>query len=362
MNFDERPLIVFWEVTRACPLSCKHCRAEAITSPLPGELNKEEGFRLLEEIASFGSPKPLTVFTGGDPISREDLLDLLEYARSLGLRTALAPAVSEKLFKVMDELPRLIDAVSISLDGARAETHDEIRRERGSYEMTLKALRELSGRGVRVQINTVVLKENVMELPELLKLVLELGVSAWELFFLVKVGRGIDVEDLTPQEYEDVMNFLYDASHYVTVRTVEAPFFRRVVLERSRGISRAGELYKLLREKMEELVGRPRGEPKAHTLGTRDGKGVIFVSYDGTVFPSGFMPYPLGNIRRSSLVSIYRESPLLKAIRESKFKGRCGVCKYKDLCGGSRARAYATFGDPLAEDPACPYNPVEEGL
>ncbi|ACB40816.1 TIGR04053 family radical SAM/SPASM domain-containing protein [Pyrobaculum neutrophilum] len=359
-RFHSAPLIVFWESTKACPLACKHCRADAILRPLPGELNTEEGKRLIEQVASFGDPKPLLVITGGDPLMRNDLFDLVDYAVQLGVPTSLAPAVSPNLspetLKAIRE--HGVKAISISLDGAREETHDEIRGVPGSFRNTLAAIKAAVDAGVQVQVNTVVWRKSLPELPEVVKLITDLGVKTWEVFFLIVTGRAREELDISPEEYEAAVQFLVDVSTYgIQVRTVEAPFYRRAKLERLEGKTYDSPLYRKLVERLGELMGPPRRGVDPTVVPTRDGFGIIFVAYDGTVYPSGFLPYPLGNVRRRSLVEIYRDHPLLQKMRRGEFGGRCGVCKYKDICGGSRARAFAYFKDPLAEDPACVYKP-----
>jgi radical SAM protein with 4Fe4S-binding SPASM domain len=222
--------------------------------------------------------------------------------------------------------------------------------------------------GFTIQVNTTVMRDNVEELADIAILMKEIGVPIWEVFFLIKVGRGEDVHELTPQENEDVSHFLFDASRYgLLVRTVEGPFFRRVTAWRKNlpmdvdagahfGLS---PLYDRLTGRLREALGDPTPVAHAQTAGTRDGKGIIFVGYNGDVYPAGFMPLKLGNVRERSLVEIYRDHDLLRAIRAAEFSGRCGMCDFRDLCGGSRARALAAFGDPLAEDPACVYKPAE---
>lgn len=370
LDFNKRPLLVFWEATKACMLACRHCRAEAIRRALPGELATEEGLDLIDQVAEFGvSPPPILVFTGGDPLMRRDLWQLLEYAKSKGLRVALAPAVTPALTE--DVIAKIadagVDAVSVSLDSGVAEVHDSIRGVKGTWERSIWAIREFIDYGVRVQVNTLVSRDTVETLPETVKLLVDLGVSVLEAFYIVPVGRAAQEMMLSPQEFEDVGHLLYQASKYgLVVRTTEGPSFRRISLTRmlleKRGYDAekllgVGPLYRSLREKLEKLLGPPKGSPRISTVGTRDGKGIIFVAYNGDVSPSGFMPYRLGNVRRESLVKIYRENPLLKKIRAAEFRGRCGVCEFRDICGGSRARAYMVYGDPLAEDPACPYKP-----
>jgi radical SAM protein len=367
--FDLKPLLVFWETTKACKLSCKHCRASAITEPLPGELSHEEALKLIDDLAGFGRPLPILVFTGGDPLMRKDIWELISYAKGKGFRVALAPAVSpllnESTIRKMVEYG--VDGISISLDGAHPETHDSIRGIKGVFNKTISVVKRMIEEGLRVQINTAVMRDNVMELPEIVKLLHEINVKTWEVFYLIPVGRASKSLDLTPQEWEDVSHFLYEASKYgLLVRTTEGPMFRRIALIRRvlelKGVNpdevlKPGPLYRQLVRKLREIMGAPFSEPLASTTGTRDGKGILFISYDGTVYPSGFMEYPLGNVRTRSIVEIYRENSVLKMIRSAQFKGRCGICEFRDLCGGSRARAYTVLGDPLGEDPACPYEP-----
>ena len=356
MTFTERPVLVFWETTKACPLSCVHCRASAILGPVPGELTTEEGLRVIDQVGSMGTPPPVLVFTGGDPLTRADLPELISYAKGAGVPFAVSPAVSQNLTD--GYLARLRDAgtssISISLDGARPETHDSIRGVAGTFERTLERVRAAKDIGVSVQINTAIMKANIHELPEMLPLVKGLGVKIWELFFLVQVGRGSGVLDLTPEEYESACNFAYDASRRgLVVRCVEAPFIRRVVnSRRSADDYWQDETYLAMRG---GLGGG--GDALAPTTlgprGTLDGDGIVFVGHDGTIYPGGLLPVPLGNVRKDDLATVYRTDPLLKKIRDRKFSGPCGSCSYSEICGGSRARAYAHSGDPLGSDPAC---------
>ena len=355
MDFDRRPILVFWETTRACALACTHCRASAIAAPLPGELTTAEAERLLDGTAAFGRPRPVLVATGGDVLMRADLDDVAAGARARGIPLALAPSVTP----LLDERRAAsfrglgVKVASTSLDGARAETHDGIRGVPGHFDATLEAIRRLRRHGVVVQVNTVVTRETVEELPAVARLVEETGAGIWELFFLVRVGRGARVAELTPAENGHVCHFLVDASRRgFLVRTVEAPFFRRVAAERAAGAPppRHGLYRRLVRQ-----LPPPQGPPRAQTKGTRDGRGILFVGHDGTIMPSGFLPLELGDVRRDELAVVYREHPLLRRIRAADFSGRCGRCPFRDRCGGSRARAYAATGDPLAEDPACPF-------
>ena len=361
IDYAQRPMLVFWETTRACLLACKHCRASATAQALPGELSTAEGKEFIDQVAGFGRPYPILVLTGGDCLLRPDIFELVDYATSLGIPVALSPSVTPMLTPEM--IQKIVDsgvkAVSISLDGSRAETHEGVRGIPGHFEKTVDAIRALSAAGLTVQINTTVMRTNVNELAEVAQIVKEAGAHIWEVFFLVQVGRGEVTEAVSADEHEDICNFLYDASQYgFIVRTVEAPFFRRIVNRRIAGDpAPETDLYRKLSTQLITLMGTPTNRLRAHTTATRDGKGIVFIAYDGEVYPAGFLPHGLGNIRTKSIASIYQDNPLLVQIRSSNFSGRCGYCEYADLCGGSRARAFAATGDALGEDPACAYIP-----
>jgi radical SAM protein len=363
LNFDQRPMLVFWEVTRACQLACKHCRASATAGALPGELNTAEGFHLIDQVAGLGRPYPILVLTGGDCLLRTDLFELVEHANGLSVPVALSPSVTPSLTPTMIDkmVTSGVKAVSISLDGAVPATHDGVRGISGHFEDTIKAISALSTAGLTVQVNTTVMQANVDELADVADLIARAGAHIWEVFFLVQMGRGVATDAVSPAEHEEICHFLYDASqHGFIVRTVEAPFFRRVVSRRLAGDpAPTRPLYKMLAARLETLMGPAAGRPRAHTASTRDGKGILFVAHDGEINPAGFLPLPLGNVRDETIATIYRDDPLLRRIRGAEFTGRCGRCEYADLCGGSRARAFATSGDPLGEDSACPYEPAE---
>jgi AdoMet-dependent heme synthase len=361
-DYAQRPMLVFWEVTRACQLACKHCRASATPGALPGELNTAEGISLIEQIAGFGRPYPILVLTGGDCLLRSDLFELAGYASSLGLPVCLSPSVTPML--TLEKIDRIatsgIRAVSISLDGAVGATHEGVRGIPGHFQATVHAIRALAAAGLTVQVNTTVMQANVAELADIAALTINCGAQIWEVFFLVQVGRGTALGEVSPAEHEQVCDFLYDAAHYgMIVRTVEAPFFRRIAAQRRAGHAAAGgPLYQTLTRRLRDLLGPPFTNPSAHTAPTRDGKGILFVAHNGEVYPAGFLPISLGNVRDVPVAELYRDTPLLRAIRAGEFAGRCGACEYADLCGGSRARAYAASGDPLGEDPACAYQPA----
>ncbi len=361
VDFSQRPMLVFWETTRACLLACRHCRASATTQAPPGELSTAEGRGLIEQVAGFGRPYPILVLTGGDCLLRPDLFGLVDYAVSLGIPVCLSPSVTPLLDAAMiGRIARSgVRAVSVSLDGCRRQTHDGVRGITGHFEMTTAAIAQLVDAGVTVQVNTTVMDGCVDDLPGIAALLARTGVHIWEVFFLVQVGRGAAAGSVSASAHEDLCHFLYDASAYgFIVRTVEAPFFRRVVRARRAGAPPPDTaLYRRLSGRLSGLLGPGTGHPSAHTAPTRDGKGIVFVSHDGEVYPAGFLPLSCGSIRSRPLREIYRDDPLLKSIRAARFTGRCGSCEYADLCGGSRARAYAAAGDPLGEDPACSYRP-----
>jgi AdoMet-dependent heme synthase len=357
VDFGQRPMLVFWETTQACLLACRHCRASATTRPSPDELSTAEGRGLIEQVAGFGRPYPILVLTGGDCLLRPDLFSLVDYAVSLGIPVCLSPSVTPLLdAEMIDRIARSgVRAVSISLDGSSAQVHDGVRGVPGHFDMTVAAVRDLLAAGITVQVNTTVMDANADELPAIAALLAAAGVHIWEVFFLVQVGRGATAGAISAAAHEDVCHFLYDASGYgFIVRTVEAPFFRRIVRARRAGAPPPeSERYRRLAGELTLLLGPGSRPPSAHTAPTRDGKGILFVARDGEVYPAGFLPLSLGSIRSRPLRDIYRDDPLLTAIRAARFTGRCGGCSYADLCGGSRARAFAASGDPLGEDPAC---------
>lgn len=309
-----------------------------------------------------GRPRPILILTGGDCLERPDIMELVTYASERAVPVAVAPSVTSRLTDANLHALRQhgVKSVSLSLDGARASTHDAVRGIDGHFEDTLKAVATLKRCGFTVQINTTVMATNVEELADIAVMIHEMDVDVWELFFLIATGRGTEILATSAQENEDVCNFLVDAARYgFTVRTVEAPFFRRVAAQRRElldgqfKVASTGELYQRLRRRLVDELGNSCAPPRTTTAATRDGKGIIFVAANGDVYPSGFLPMRLGNVRNKRLADIYRSNPLLRLIRDAAFTGACGTCVHKQLCGGSRARAYANSGNPLGSDPGC---------
>ncbi|OGA45198.1 MAG: radical SAM/SPASM domain-containing protein, partial [Betaproteobacteria bacterium RIFCSPLOWO2_12_FULL_63_13] len=329
--------------------------AEAVPDADPAELTTVEGRELLERVAAFGEPLPHVVLTGGDPLKRKDLFELIAAARELGLRVSVAPSATPLL--TPEALRQLhaagIDAISLSLDGSTAGDHDAIRGIPGTYERTLEAVRIACETGLPFQVNTLVCAETVDDLPAIHDLVVAVGAARWSLFFLVTVGRGQVLQPVSAARAEALLGWVAGLSGppgrgHLVVTTTEAPQLRRVVLERRRHADGTAP----------ELAPAAGGSAHA-AAGIRDGNGIVFISHTGEIYPSGFLQISTGNVRRDDVVEIYRTATLFQELRDpGGFGGRCGRCEYRWVCGGSRARAFSTSGDPLAEDPLCVYDPA----
>lgn len=343
--FDTAPFIAFWEVTRACDLVCKHCRACAVPQRNPNELSTPEGFALLDSIREMGAP--LVVLTGGDPAKREDLVELVRYGAAKGLRMGLTPSATPLVTTSL--LRELKDAglarLAVSLDGATREVHDGFRGVAGSYARTFEILREAKSIGLTTQINTSVTRKSVAQLSEIADSIAELGIELWSVFFVVPTGRAHSDDVVEADEVEHVLEALAELSQRVPfdIKTTAAPHFRRVLLQ-----------HKVARN---QIAGIADGIGRA-PRGVNDGSGIIFVAHDGDFYPSGFLPIPCGNIRRDSISEVYRTHPLFRMLRDGDaLEGKCGECEFRHVCGGSRARAFAMTGDALGHDPACAYVP-----
>jgi radical SAM protein len=363
----ERPFLVIWEITRACQLACQHCRADSIHHRNPGELDTDAGRRLLDDLAAYGPPRPMVVLTGGDPFERGDLLELVTHGTAVGLHMSIAPSVTPKLTATALGQLRAAGAhaVSLSLDGASAAVHDGVRGVPGVFDATLAAARTARDAGLRLQVNTTVTRANVHELPGVLQRVVGFDAALWSVFFLVPTGRGGQLQTLDADQVEEVLHWLHDVSDHVAVKTTEAPHFRRVALQRAAvdDVDTAfppGPLRTRLRAATVELLGSLHG-PRRTTrppLAVNAGRGFAFVDHLGQVYPSGFLPLGAGSVHDQTFRTIYRDSPLLRALRDpSHFGGRCGRCEFNEVCGGSRSHAFAVTGDPLAEDPTCAHQP-----
>ena len=353
VNIDRDPVVVFWELTLACALACRHCRAQAQPKRSPLELSSRECFRVLEELTSFDHP-PIVVLSGGDPFMRRDLFDLVEHGKGLGLPMSVAPSATELVTR--QRLQRLTDLgvsrISLSLDGSSAAVHDRFRGVEGSFELTMKAMSQARAVGLAFQINTTVTRHSVEDLPAIAELLASSGAVLWDLFFLVPTGRAEAEDTISPEEHERVFGWLCDLSGQVpfSVKTTLGQHFRRVQVLR-RLASEGQGLDGLAPHQLRELY---RGVP------SNDGKGILFISHLGEVCPSGFLSISAGNVRRDSVVSLYRESALFRSLRDpASLKGKCGRCPFNTICGGCRARAYAVTGDPLAPEPYCVFQPDE---
>ena len=373
MDFNQQPFTVVWETTRACDLACIHCRAEANPQRSPEELSFAEAQALVQSIKSFGAPYPLFILTGGDPAKRSDIFDIIAYAREQGLRVAMTPSATPLITR--SAVQRFATAglvrLAVSLDGKDAATHDGFRGVAGSFQRTLQILDWCREFGLETQIHTTVTRHVLGDLPAIAEMIAEHGIKLWALFLLIAVGRAARPEvrrlNLNARQLETLFHWMYDltkvAPFDVTPR--EGYHYRRVLLQR-----RAAELGVSVSELLAnaekkhltptDLVSSSQATRIVRApLGVNDGKGIVFVSHRGDVQPSGFLNLSGGNVRMQPLADIYRNSPVFRGVRDfTQLKGKCGVCEFKSICGGSRSRAYAITGDPMRSDPFCMYQPT----
>lgn len=347
-DYAQTPLNIYWEMTQACALACRHCRASAVPNPHPLELTFEEGIKFLGQFQDFGEPLPQLILTGGDPLDRKDLYPLIDEARKLGIGVSITPAATPAFTReVLVELQRhSVEGLGLSLDGSTSGRHDSIRGVPGTFERTLKAMRWAQELKMPLQVNTLVSAETADDIPAVYELLKPFGVARWSLFFLISVGRGKVLQPLTAQEGEKLMSWIFETSCSAPfiVATTEAPSYRRVALERMREGGMTGEQIKR--------------SPVYRGFGIRDGHGIMFVSSTGDICPAGFLPLVVGNVRKDRVADIYRNAPVFKSLHDpTQFEGPCGFCEYSALCGGSRARAFEATGNPLASDPFCTYEP-----
>jgi radical SAM protein len=368
-DFNRNPLMFYYEVTQACDLVCKHCRASAQEHAAPGELTTEQSKALVDQAASFPR-QPTVVFTGGDPLKRADLFDLIRHAVSRGLQVALTPSATplatREAFQRAKEAG--IHALGISLDGADAKTHDAFRGWEGSFERTLRMLADARELGIPVQLNTSITRRNFHQIDAIAELLAAQGIAMWSVFFLVPVGRGVEEERIKPEEYEIAFERLWHHARNqpYAVKTTEAPHYRRYVLQHGGNplaAPRRGEASGSLHGPGAHAGGSAPARLAKHRapLGVGDGKGVMFVSHIGEIYPAGFLPLVCGRFPDDNVVDVYQNHPTFRMLRDpEQLKGICGVCEYRYVCGGSRARAYAVTGDPMAAEPDCAYAPQTE--
>ena len=351
--YRKAPRNVYWEMTIACDLECKHCRAEAIPHRDPLELTTAEGKALMRDVKEMGS---MLILTGGDPMKRPDLFDLMAYAREISLPLSITPSTTPTLtHDVVARFKQLgVSAMGVSLDGPTPETHDAFRGVSGTFSRSMNALAWAREFRIPVQVNTTVTANTLPHLAGIFDVLASEHsppVRRWSLFLLVPVGRGSDLGIPSAQQVEDLFDWVYETAREAPfhVGTVEAPHYRRFWFQRKLAEGSP-------REELDKVAMRMG-------FGVRDGNGVIFVSHKGEVYPAGFLPHPLlGNVKEGSLSRIYRESPELALLRDmDRLKGKCGLCEYRWLCGGSRARAFGMTGDPMESDPFCVYEPEPDG-
>lgn len=341
-DFAHSPMVVFYELTRACDLACVHCRADAQTCADPGELSTDQARNLMAQLAAFPTP-PLLVLTGGDPLKRADVFEIVAAAREAGLQVAMTPSATPLV--TSEKIRRLraagLHRLAVSLDGADAATHDGFRRVAGSFARTLEIIRDARACGLPVQVNTTIARHNLEQVDAIADLLGPMDIVLWSVFFLVPTGRAVADLRITPGEYEAIFAKLltHVGRHPFAVKTTEAPHFRRFVLQQAK-------------------AARARPPENIPMAGTNDGRGVMFISHTGELCPSGFLPIVCGQFPLDSVVRTYQRAALFRALRDTgRLSGKCGRCEFREICGGSRARAYALTGDPLASDPDCAYEP-----
>jgi AdoMet-dependent heme synthase len=352
MDFNESPFLVIWEVTRACALACVHCRADAIPRRDPRELSTADARHLIDQVRGFGDRPPLLVFTGGDPMRRPDLAELVAYAAGSGLTVALTPsgtaAATPK--RLADLKAAGLSRIAVSLDGPDAERHDAFRRVRGSYDWTMRIIETAIDLGLPLQINSTISRMTLPYFEEMTARVSSLPVTLWALFFLIQTGRGASLEQVTAEECERILNHLYDLSltSPFGIKTTEAPHYQRVVLQREAARASAG----LPTHSVERR--RQLRAPRS----VNDGNGFVFVDHVGNICPSGFLPMPRGNVKDGRLREVYRQDEAFLRLRNpNALQGKCGRCEFREVCGGSRSRAFAATGALMATDPLCAYEP-----
>ncbi|MCL4310153.1 MAG: heme b synthase [Actinobacteria bacterium] len=341
------PRLVAWEVTRRCNLSCRHCRAAADKGPYPGELSTEKCFQVIDEIVAAG--KPIVILTGGDPMLRENIYEIARYGTEKGLKMVMSPCgtlLDEANARRLKEAG--IDRISLSIDGATAVTHDDFRRVPGAFDEVMRGIEAAKKAGIEFQINTTVTKVNLAELPDILRLAIEVGAVAFHPFLLVPTGRGKELADqeLSPEQYEETLNWVYDQRGRLPLnfKPTCAPHYYRILRQREHA---AGNKVTVETHGMDAM-----------SKGCLGGQGFCFISYQGEVRICGFLDVKCGDLNEQSFGDVWLNSPVFKQMRDlDGYHGRCGYCEYRRFCGGCRARAYEVTGDYLGEEPFCVYQP-----
>jgi len=361
--------LLFWETTKACNLSCQHCRAIPQTACAPEDLTTREGFAMMDAIAEIA--RPVVVLSGGEPLYRPDIFELGRHGQSLGFRMALATNGTLIDRSIVEQIVAAgFQRVAISLDGAKPTTHDTFRGVPGAHRRAVDALRLLREHGVSIQINSSIAKHNVAELPRLLELALALQADALHIFMLVPVGCGLEIahdQMLPAEEYEQVLHWFYDMSKDVPIdlkATCAPHYFRvraqRIIEERRHGDRSTPFIAPGTKAKAapDPAGGRPLS---TMTRGCLAGTNVCFVSHKGDVYPCGYLPVTAGNVRNTAFRDIWSGAPVFQQLRDPEaFGGKCGECRYLAICGGCRARAFGVGGDYMAEEPFCVYDPAAD--
>ncbi|MBI2329476.1 MAG: radical SAM protein [Chloroflexi bacterium] len=345
--------LIAWELTRTCNLFCAHCRGSASDDHYRGELSTEECFRLIDQILEVG--KPIIILTGGEPLARPDVLTIGKYAASQGLRVVMGSngtLITEEMAAKLKDVP--LARLGVSLDFPVARLQDDFRGQAGAFAAAVAGIAHARQAGIEIQINSTITRRNVGYLDELLALAIELGAVAFHPFMLVPTGRGKGLEsvELSPEEYEKTLNWIYDKQmdlgDRIFFKPTDVPHYMRVMKQRQK---QSGQL------KSETTAGqRPM-----HTVtrGCLAGTGFCFISYQGEVKGCGFLDVVAGSVKKANFSQIWSDSPLFCELRDlSNLKGKCGVCEYKRICGGCRARAYEASGDCLEAEPYCLYEPT----
>ncbi|CAN5638954.1 TIGR04053 family radical SAM/SPASM domain-containing protein [soil metagenome] len=352
MDFQQAPYLVLWELTRACALACQHCRAEAIANRNASELSTEQSFKLLKDLQEFG--RPLLVLTGGDPVQRPDLFEIIKEARHQGFTVAITPSATESTTRAIVEQFKSagVARLAISLDGPDAHCHDTFRGVEGSFARTLEIVSWAHENKLPLQINTTISRHNIARFNAMAETVASLSPVLWSIFFLVPTGRATQEMQITAAESESVLNkmVLLSRTSSFDIKSTAAPHFRRVLIE-----SLADEDADV--KGMSQLPAHLRLGSLRSYQSVNDGKGLLFISHTGEIYPSGFLPLSAGNVKVDNIASVYRNHDLFKSLRDPKLlTGKCGYCRYKAVCGGSRARALAESGDYLGQDSLCVYD------